>query len=276
MRLSLLFIVLCGGLHLHGAGDPLPMGTRFAGMGWSGLTLTDVWGVRLNPAGIAALERPVAGLSYQQHWLSGDLAHQGLAVALPTGKGAFGIGVDRFGYDLYDQTRASLAYAMRFGDGLRAAVQMNYVGVGLGENYGRRGTVVAEVGMQARITEALWIGAHLYNPNRSGLGTTGDEAVIVDERLPTLLRAGMAYTFSDKLLMTVEAEKDMDHDARFRMGIEYQPAKVLYLRTGISTAPVGSHFGVGLRLEHFDIDMAVAVRSYLGPTPMITINYRFP
>lgn len=252
------------------------MGTRFAGMGWSGLTLTDVWSVRLNPAGIAALEKPVAGLSYQRHWLSEDLAHQGVAVALPVGNGAFGIGADRFGYSLYNETRASLAYAMRFGEGLRAAVQMNYVGVGLGEQYGRRGTVVAEAGVQARITDALWIGAHLYNPNGSGLGTTGDEGVMVDERLPTLLRAGLGYTFSDRLLMTVEAEKDLDHDERVRVGVEYRPASVLFLRAGISTAPVGSHFGAGLRLERVDIDLAMVVRSHLGPTPMITLNYRFP
>ena len=85
----------------------------------------------------------------------------------------------------------------------------------------------------------------------------------------------MAYTFSSKLLMTLEAEKDLDQDERFRVGLEYNPNKVLYLRTGISTKPTGSHFGVGLRLEKVDIDMALAVRSQLGPTPMLNLNYRF-
>jgi len=276
MRRPLVLSALCLSLLARAGGDPLPLGARFAGMGGSGLTLADVWAVRLNPAGLAGLERPVAGLSYQQHWLSEELAHQGLAAALPAGQGAFGIGVDRFGYSLYNETRVSLGYAMRFGEGLRAAVQFDHVGVGLGENYGRRGTVVAEAGVQARITDALWIGAHLYNPTRSGLGTTGDEGVVVDERLPTLLRAGFAYTFSERLLMTVEAEKDIDHDERFRVGVEYQPAKVLYLRAGVSSGPVGSHFGAGLHLERIDIDLAMVVRSYLGPTPMLTLNYRFP
>jgi hypothetical protein len=275
MRGTFLFLALGAAGLLHAGGDPLPIGARFGGMGGSGLTLVDLWSIRLNPAGIAGLETPMAGLFYQQHWLSEDLAHQGLAVALPLGKGVLGIGADRFGYNLYNETKASLTYAMPLGEGLRAAVQMDYIGVGLGENYGRAGTLVAELGVQARITDDLWIGAHLYNPNRSGFGTTGEGAVVVDERVPTVLRAGMAYTFSDKLLMTLEAEKDMDRDERFRVGVEYNPNKVLYLRTGISTKPTGSHFGVGFRLEKVDIDMAVALRSMLGPTPMINLNYRF-
>ena len=151
-------------LLVRAGGDPLPVGARFAGMGGSGLTLTDLWSIRLNPAGLAGLEVPTAGLFYQQHWLSEELAHQGLSVAVPLGNGVLGIGADRFGYRLYNETKASLAYAMPFGDGLRAAVQLDYIGVGLGENYGRAGTLVAEVGMQARITDELWIGAHLYNP----------------------------------------------------------------------------------------------------------------
>ncbi len=275
MRGPFILLALCMPFLLHAGGDPLPIGARFGGMGGTGLTLTDLWSIRLNPAGIAGIEVPTAGLFYQRHWLSEELAHQGLAVALPLGKGVLGIGADRFGYSLYNETKASLTYAMPFGDGLRAAVQMDYIGVGLGENYGRTGTLVAELGMQARITDALWIGAHIYNPNRSGFGTTGDAAVLVDERVPTVVRAGMTYTFSKKLLMTLEAEKDIDQSERFRVGMEYQPNKVLYLRTGISSKPTGSHFGVGFHLEKIDIDLAVAVRSMLGPTTMLNLNYRF-
>ena len=122
MRRLLLILLSLISLRAMAGGDPLTVGARFAGMGGSGLTLADLWSVRLNPAGLAGLEAPTAGLFYQRHYLSEDLAHQGLAVALPVGKGCFGLGADRFGYDLYNETRASLAYAMRFGEGLRAGI----------------------------------------------------------------------------------------------------------------------------------------------------------
>ncbi|MBX2980582.1 MAG: hypothetical protein KF905_14945 [Flavobacteriales bacterium] len=275
MRRSLLCLAICAATLVRAGGDPLTVGARFAGMGGSGLMLIDLWSVRLNPAGLAGLEAPTAGLFYQRHFLSEELAHQGLAVALPLGKGVLGVAADRFGYSLYNETRSSLSYAMPFGEGLRAAVQLNHLGVRLGENYGSTGAVVAELGVQAQITDALWLGAHLYNPTRAALLQRTESAVPLDERIPTLLRAGLGYTFSSKLLMTLEAEKDIDRPERFRVGMEYQPNKVLFLRTGVSTGPVQSHFGVGFRLEQFDIDLAVAVRSQLGATPMLNLNYRF-
>ena len=97
MRLSLLAVFSCVSLFAFAGGDPLTVGARFAGMGGSGLTLADLWSVRLNPAGLAGLDKPVAGIFYQRHFLSEDLAHQGLAVAIPVGKGCFGIAGDRYG-----------------------------------------------------------------------------------------------------------------------------------------------------------------------------------
>lgn len=275
MRRPLLALFLFSSCIAFAGGDPLTVGARFAGMGGSGLTLADLWSVRLNPAGLAGLDKPVAGIFYQRHYLSEDLAHQGLAVALPVGKGTFGIAGDRFGYDLYNETRGSLAYAMRFGEGLRAAVQLDYLGVQLGNNYGSTSALTAELGVQAKLTNELWLGAHLYNPNRAKLDASTESNVVLDERVPTLLRAGFGWLVSSKLTITGEVEKDIDRDERFRFGVEYNPNKVLFLRTGISTAAMQSHFGVGFHLKQLDIDMAVALRSQLGPTPMLNLNYRF-
>lgn len=275
MRPILFALGLAGALTCSASGEHLPAGARLAGMGYAGITMSDLWSVRLNPAGLAGLETPMVGAFYQSHWLSQDLAQQGLAVAIPLGKGTFAVAGDRFGYSLYNETKVSATYAMRFGDGLRAAVQMDYLGVRLGENYGSANTFAAEVGMQARLTDALWIGAHVYNPTRALLGTSGDGAVVVEERVPTLLRAGLGYTFSKKLLMTLDAEKDIDRQERMRIGVEYHPNEVLYLRTGITTGPVQGHFGAGFKLKRLDIDLAVALRSQLGATPIIGLNYRF-
>jgi hypothetical protein len=275
MRITHLALCLALVPPVFAGGELHPIGARFAAMGGSGLALHDLWSVRLNPAGIAGLDKPMAGLFYQRHFLSEDLAHQGLAVVLPVGKGAFGIGMDRFGYSLYNETRASLAYAMRFGEGFRAAVQMNYLGVRIGENYGSTSAWAAELGMQARLTDELWIAAHLYNPTQAKLNASTESQVALDERVPTVLRAGLGWLVSSKLTLTGDVEKDIDRRERFRFGLEYAPSKALYLRTGISTNAVGGHFGAGFRTERFDIDLAVAVRAQLGPTPMINLNYRF-
>lgn len=250
-------------------GEHLPTSARFAGMGHAGLTLVDLWSVSSNQAGLAGLEHPVAGAYYQQHWLSPDLAMQGLAFALPVGKGTFALSANSFGNNLYAQRTFGLAYAMELGEGLRVGVQLDYLQVQLGEGYGSTGAVTAELGVQARITEQLWIGAHLYNPNRATLG--GPYA----ERAPTVLGAELGYTFNDQVLLTAGVVKDIDRPEHFRAGIEYRPLSVLFLRTGISSGPAKAHFGAGFRVKQLELDLAAVMRSQLGLTPMVNLNYRF-
>ncbi len=250
-------------------GEHEPTGARFAGMGNSGLTVSDLWSMRMNPAGLAGLDKAMVGAFYQSHYLTKELSQQGLAAAIPLGKGTLGITGDRFGYSLYNESKVSAASAMRFGEGLRIGVQFDYLSVRLGENYGSANVLTGELGIQAKLTEGLWLGAHVYNPFRAKLGGP------YDDRVPTLVRAGFGYTFSPKLLMTLEAEKDIDRKERFRFGAEYHPNKVLYLRTGISTGAVQGHFGAGVVLDRLRIDLAVSVRSQLGATPIIGINYAF-
>lgn len=269
MRRMLLSLALIGGLQAFAGGDNLPIGARHGGMGYSTITLSDLWSVYSNQAGLAGLTRPAVGIYYQQHWLAPELGMEGFAAAVPLGRGTIAATASRYGFDLYNETKAGLAYAMRFGEGLRVGIQMDYTGVRFGEGYGSAGIVTAEIGVQAKLTDHLWIGAHLYNPGQARIGGP------YDEKSPTILRAGLGYTFSDKLIITAEAAKDIDRKESFRAGLEYHPNKVLYLRTGVSTGDVRGHAGLGLRLKQFDVNMAVAFRSQLGSTPMIDLTYNF-
>lgn len=269
VRATLCLLALSMPPLVQAGGDPIPVGARQAGMGYANLTLIDLWCTRANQAGLAGLEHTVVGAFHQQHWLAAELSMQGAAFATPLGKGTIAASVSSFGFELYRQQGAGLAYAMRLGEGLRAGVQLDHVSVRLGEGYGSHNALVAQIGVQARLSDALWVGAHLYNPSRSELGGR------YEERIPTVLRAGMGYTFSEQLLMTFAIEKDVDLDERVSAGIEYHPMKALFLRTGVATGPVIGTFGAGVRTGRIDIDLAVAVRSRLGPTPQLGINYRF-
>jgi hypothetical protein len=269
-HLLLAATIACATSPANAGGDHLPVGARFAGMGHASTTLFDLWCVRANQAGLAGLEKPVAGAYYQQHWMAPDLAMQGLAFALPVGKGCFAASANSFGGTLYSERNFGLAYAMRFGDGLRAGVQLDYLDLRLGEGYGSRAAMVAEFGVQARLAKDLWVGAHILNPGQARLGGP------YDEKIPTLFRTGLSYTFNERVVLAVEVEKDIDRPERYHAGVEYRAAQGLFLRTGVSSGPVQAHFGAGFRVKAIDIDLAVAVRSQLGLTPMVNLNYRFP
>ncbi len=270
MRHPLSAFALSFSLLAHAGGEHWPVGARFAGMGYASMTMADLWSVRANQAGLAGLEHPVAGAYYQQHWMSNDLAMQGLAFALPVGKGCFAVNGSSFGKaDLFNEQQFGLAYAMQLSESFRVGVQLDYLNMRFGENYGSTSAVMVEAGLQAKVNEHMWIGAHLYNPNQAELGGP------YDEKAPTVFGAGIGYRFNEQVLVNVQADKDIDRDEQFRVGIEYRPVKALFVRTGVSTGPVQAHFGAGVRVKTFEIDLAVAARSQLGITPMFNLNYRF-
>lgn len=268
MRSALITLILCLPLTSFGSGDPLPTGARQGGMANAAVALTGLWSIYHNQAGLAAIDSLTVGLFYQQHFLARELAQQSVSVASPLGNGVLAATFNRFGYDLYSENLFGLAYAMEFGDGLRAGVQLDYMGVQLGEGYGSTSGMTAEIGVQARLTDKLWFGAHLFNPTRMEIGGP------YQEKAPTRFRAGATYTFSDRFLLSAEVSKDIDFDEQVQIGMEYMPSKVLFVRGGLSTDPSQNSLGFGLRLNRLDIDLAAAFRNTLGPTPQFGLTYR--
>jgi hypothetical protein len=186
------------------------------------------------------------------------------------GKGCFAVNGSSFGRaDLFNEQQFGLAYAMKLSDNFRVGIQLDYLNMRFGENYGSTNAVTAEAGLQAKLSDHLWIGAHLYNPTQAKIGGP------YEEKTPTVFGAGLGYTFSERVVLCAQVDKDIDLPERYHVGIEYRPANVLYVRAGVSSRPVQGHGGVGVRIKGLEIDLAVAARSQLGITPMFNLNYRF-
>jgi hypothetical protein len=250
------------------ANDLLPAGTRQAGMGGLGLTIPDVWSIDHNAAALAFLEKPTAGAFLQQQFLVKEMSRGAAAIALPVKKlGTFGLGYQTYGFNLYRDSRASLAYSRKFGPVFSAALQLTYLHTFIGENYGSRSALAAEVSFLAEVVKDLRLGVHLYNPTRVRTGSYGNE------RVPTVLRVGMGYTFNPKVRVGVEIEKDLRNRAIFRAGVEYHIVPVLYLRAGLSTQPGMNSAGFGIQLKPIRIDFSFGFHPQLGMTPASGISY---
>ncbi len=246
-----------------------PAGARSAGMAHAGLTYTDIWSLFHNPAGSAHIDAFTAGAFYESRFLIDELAYTGIGAAMPLGNGAIGIKYANFGYSVYREGHFGATYAMRLTDRLDAGVGLNYHTVRISqEDYGQTGVLAAEVGLRMEVSERVFAAVHVTNVTRSQLNDYGDE------RLPTLLSVGLAYQVGDDVLMTGEVVKDIDHDASLRGGIEYRPAEILYLRLGASSAPQQFAFGLGLRFDAFQFDLATTYGSVLGYSPQVSLTYR--
>lgn len=248
-------------------GDNRPTGARSAALGNASVSVPDLWAVYNNQAGLANLKTIAAGISYENRFSLSELSLKSGAVAIPVKGGTFGISISSFGFSQYSENNYGLAFAKAFGENFSAGVQMDCFSVGIAEGYGKKSTLAAEIGMQAKLVQGLTIGAHIFNLSRARITNYNNES------LPTIMRLGFNYKFSDKVFLAIETQKDIIHKPEFKTGIEYRIIKELYLRGGVSTNPSLSSFGFGVNLKQFRLDFASSFHSVLGYTPQLGLLY---
>ncbi len=249
--------------------DNVPFGGRASGMGTASVMLSDFWSASINQAALVHYKYAAAGIYYENRFLLKELSLKGVAVILPTKRGTFGVNYSYFGYSLFNQNKVGLAYSMAFGRNFSTGIQLDWMNFHLGEDYGTKNAFTFEVGLLGKITEHMQAGIHLFNPINTKLSD------YQNERIPTVINAGLAYDFSGKVLLCVEAEKNIYEKMNIKAGIEYHFISLSYFRAGISTQPSLVTFGMGLEIKHFMIDIAGSVHQELGFSPQLSIVYQF-
>jgi hypothetical protein len=268
MHKSLLLITLAFVPLLCNAGNEhFPLGGRQNGMGGCGTTLSDIWSIQHNQAGLAFLEKPGMGFYYENRFILKELGLQAGAFAYPTKSGTLGLSLSHFGYSRYNETHVGLAYAKAFGTKFSMGVQVGYLNTHFAEEYGNKGTPIAEIGFLSKPAKHLYIGAHIYNITRAKI------AAYDDERVPTIIKLGIGYELSERVLCTVEAEKDIEYDPIFRAGIDYRFLDNLFLRAGFSGNPNQISFGLGYSFKRLRADVSFTTHQVLGITPHFALLY---
>jgi hypothetical protein len=269
LKQSLLLLSLTFSSCIFAGSENYPIGARSSALGNASVSLADVWSTHHNQAGLGFVREISAGVYYENRFLLKEISVRGATVALPIKGGTFGLAMSNFGYTAYSENKYSLSFAKAFGHRLSAGIALDYLSTKIAEGYGSKGVIAAEAGIVARPMKELSIAAHLFNPTRAKV------AEYNDERLPTVLRLGAEYTFSDKVLVAVETQKDISEKAEFKAGIEYKVVKEFYLRIGISTNPVLSAFGFGINLKDLKVDISANYHQVLGISPQIGLSYTF-
>ncbi len=247
-------------------GIPSTAGARGLAMGDASVTFRDINSAFSNQAGLAFLE----GMSFtafaEQRFLLAELGSYSAAFAYPFDNNTFGLTLNYFGYENYNEQKIGLAYSRKLFEGVGLGAQVDYIGTRIPE-YGTASSLTFELGVQADLLEDFIVGAHIFSPIRTRL--TDNERDVI----PTQINVGIAYSPSDKVLISIEVEKDIDYIAAFKGGIEYRLIEQLSLRIGAGTQPIQNGFGIGIHLGNLDIDFATAYHQYLGFTPGVSVTY---
>ena len=246
----------------------LPMGSRSHALGNASVAIDDIWAYHHNPANLVSVKKLGFGLSYENRFLLKELQSQGLVVALPLKAGVISFGLQSFGFKNFRTNRLGLGYSMKLADFLSCGVQLNYHQVRLTDAYGRKDALTAELGLRADITDNWKVAFSIFNLTRTKISEFGED------RLTTLMRLGTQYTFSEKVMLVAELEKNIEFPVRFKTGIEYSPIRKLFLRGGFATQPIELSAGLGYRFkEQFQLDLGSAYHQILGWSPNFSFTY---
>ena len=266
-------------------------GARAAALGNASVALAgEVWSLGNNVAGLGEIQRPTVGFYAENRYFSPALNVGALTVALPLGRsqaaadaalegaavpalaartwarhGVVAFEAQRFGGVLYNETRLGAGYGYRFGQiSLGGRVDMLQVSI---ESLGSRRVLLGTLGGQIEIVpQRLSFGASLYNISQTRL------ASYQDERVPTVLKAVLAYRPSSQVLLVVETEKDVEREANFKAGLEYRPVPVLAARLGLASLTEQASAGIGVMTGMFQIDYAAAFQQALGFSQHLSVS----
>lgn len=245
-------------------GQVLFGGAKGKAIAGSDLNLQDIYAINSNSAGTAFIEQTSFGLYAEQRFANADIRQLGAIAAMPTKFGVVGLQLQTFGFEAYQEQKIAITYGKKLFDNIAIGVQFGYLNTRIPE-YGNKGVLTSEIGLQAEILHNLWLGANLSNPFPIKITAT--------EYLPTQLNVGLTYHFSEKLQLSTAVHKDFEYPASVRAGFNYRLIKPLSLRFGISTEPIENSFGIGIHLKQVELDFALTYHQILGFTPAFSMVY---
>ncbi len=269
-KLLLQLVLLVTFRNVFATGDNFTAGARAAALSNASVTLSDVFSTTTNQAGLGFMTSYSVGIYTDRKFVSAQINNFNGAVAIPVSAkvGTFGVSANYYGYKFYNETKIGLAYARKFGDKFSMGLQFDFLRMTVFEN-GSRNFYTFEIGFQYKPWKVLTLGAHVYNPIPYKVEK------VFSERLPTVIKFGLGYEPSPKVLLAAEYEQDIHYKPQFKAGIEYRPIKYLHIRTGVQTTPFSASLGVGVNVKGLNIDLGSSYHPVLGFTPQAALIYSF-
>ena len=265
--LTVSFLILC---FIAFSIENHSVGARSRALSDAFVSVSDLWSIFHNQAGITGWSNITAGFYYESRYMIDELSLSAGTVLVPVKQGCFGISFYQFGKGSFKENKLALAYALSISETLKAAVQLDYFTRHLPENERSNGFVTFETGIIYHPVKNLFLGAHLLNPVKAGIETFQGK-----EKMPVVIRLGGHYQFAESVMVIIETQKSSNLPTVVKSGIEFSPAKNLALRFGVSGKPVNYTTGIGYTIGKLTTDISFGYHGNLGITPAISLQFVF-
>jgi len=221
-----------------------------------------------NQAALAQVKAGSAGVFGERRFMLTENSVYGLAAALPTNLGNFGVQVNYAGFKNFNENKIGLAYARKLGRLLDLGVQFNYYGYRIPQ-YGNASSVNFEIGAIMHFSDRFNGGIHVYNPVGGDLGKEGNE------KLASAYKLGLGYDATDNFYVSAEIIKEEDKAVNVTGGIQYQFLKQFFARAGFISETGSGFAGLGLGWKNLRLDVSGSYHPQLGFSPGILLIVNF-
>lgn len=250
------------------AGEPWT--ARPLGLAGLGIALPpDPGSLVLNPAAIATAHTLQACVSLNSGTFGvPELRSRSFVALVPLTSVSVGVGIRRFGFDLYKETSLIAGMAGRVQEALDVGLGVELRNVSI-HHYGSQTLPLVTIGMQCGISENIVLGGRITNIHGASIGQNR-------ERLPRVVGVGLSYLPVPGFLASAEVEKDTRWPVTVKCGVELQIVSPLWIRAGIASDPSVWAIGGTLRASLAEFTYGGSFHPALGWTHCVELGFRVP
>lgn len=230
---------------------------------------TDPFAFTNNQAALAQVATGKVGVFGERRFMLAENTLYGLAAAIPSSLGNFGLQLNYAGFKNFNEQKLGLAYARKLGKFLDLGAQFNYYGYRVPQ-YGNASAVNFEIGAIMHFSDKLNGGIHVYNP------VGGELRKETSEKLASAYKMGLGYDASENFYVSAEIIKEEDMPVNVIGGVQYQFKKQFFARVGFVSETGGGFAGLGVGWKNLRLDVSGSYHPQLGFSPglMLIVNFK--
>ena len=239
----------------------------------------DVWGqanssvakpslaaIYTNPAGMSFFKASGIGVGYQKTLPVHGFQTVGLWGQYNLKIGTIGLSADKFGDELYHESRIGLAFSKKI-DRIALGLKASYLNNGI-EGLSSKQTILSEFGILTKLNSQVNVGLHVVNLTRATLYDS--------QTLPTVINVGISWMPSEKVNFTSQVSYLVGLKPKIRLGMCYLIRPNLSISSGVDPYIRSIHIGIGVNLQKFKFDYATNTHPNFGLSNNLSLQFLKP
>lgn len=244
-------------------------GAREAALSMSVVAVPGAFSVFHNPALLTELKNSSFAISNRRPYFIPGYSESALSVVVPLNSTVLALGITQSSVASYRESGCGISIAKQLTSSLSGGLFFNTIFMNFPEAGTHKGSFQVDGGVKYSCSQKLRIGFHLSNIIHKKI-----ETFQYNISFPLMVRGGVCYELSEKILITAEAIGKQFSGLAYLFGSEFTLIPEFSLRGGISTRPFQHSLGLGYALNLCNIDFALVHHELLGYSPVFSLIFR--